>query len=234
MIVLEFFLPLGGTYFPFTVLFSHMDSIFKNSMFVKTVQKRASSFCPGNFPLLLPKLQVSDKCTPREGAEGSGAPEGNLVAMLTSEEAGVDMLLPWSGQVQSIQSCGEGKGEQSCWTSLWRGLTCTPASQGLICCWVPEKGNMANASAWPTWDSTATVHLICQSQRKEMFLFPLQSILQQPQPRVRPLVSLMWDHTVTQGKTVPASRGTSWMETGRKKKSHKEALFFPLHTSSDH
>lgn len=38
--------------------------------------------------------------------------------------------------------------------------------------------------------------------------------------------------TATQHKTVPAPRGASWPETGRKK-PHKEVLFFPLHPSSD-
>lgn len=106
-----------------------MDSMFENSVFVNTVQKGAS-FCPGNFPLPLPKLQVSDKCEPRDGGEGSGAPEGNLVAMLTPKEAGEGTLLPWSGQVQSSPFRREGRTElptqplegvhmHSCLTGVW-------------------------------------------------------------------------------------------------------------------
>lgn len=110
-----FFLSVGGTYFPFTVLLSHMDSmdLIYTSMFVNTGQKRASSFCPRNFPLPLPKRKAGDKSKPREKDGGSGAPVTNLVALLTAKEAGEDVLLPWSGQVQSIQSCGEGTGEES-------------------------------------------------------------------------------------------------------------------------
>lgn len=109
-----FFFPVGGTYFPFTVLVSHMDStdLIYTSMFVNTGQKRASS-SPRNSPLPLPKLKAGDKSKPTEGGGVSGAPEANLVALLTPKEAGEDVPLPWSGQVQSIQSCGEGKGGQS-------------------------------------------------------------------------------------------------------------------------
>lgn len=109
-----FFFSVGGTYFPFTVLL-HMDSmdLIYTSTFVNTGQRRASSFSPRNFPLPLPKLKATDKSKPREEDGGSAAPEANLVALLTPKEAGEDVLLPWSGQIQSIESRGEGKGEQS-------------------------------------------------------------------------------------------------------------------------
>lgn len=65
------FFPVGGTYFPFTVLLSHMDStdLIYTSMFVNTGQKRASSFSPRNFLLPLPKLKAGDKSKPTERLE---------------------------------------------------------------------------------------------------------------------------------------------------------------------
>lgn len=60
----SFFFIVGGTYFPFPVLLSHMDSkdLIYTSVFVNSGQKRASSSSsPVNFPLPLPKLKVGDK-----------------------------------------------------------------------------------------------------------------------------------------------------------------------------
>lgn len=206
-----------------------MDLIY-TSMFVNTGQKRASFFSPRNFPLPLPKLKAGDKSKPREGDGGSGALEANLVALLTPKEAGEDVLLPCSGQVQPMQSCVEGKGEQSYCTSLWRGLTCAPASQGLICWQVSERSHVANASAWATWGSTAEAHLTHQSQRKEMLLFSLQSIFQQPQPRVRPSTCVVQSHSARQ--FLPHGATDEQRGAGKKKKPHKAVLFFLSHTSS--
>lgn len=134
MMLFFFFLSVGGTYFPFTVLLSHMDSmdLIYTSMFVNTGQKRASSFCPRNFPLPLPKHKAGDKSKLRERDGGSEAPGTNHVALLTPNKAGDDVLLPWSGQVKSIQICRQGKKEESYLINLWRGLIYTPTSQDLI------------------------------------------------------------------------------------------------------
>lgn len=174
-----FFFPVGGTYFPFTVLLSHMDSIdlIYISIFANIRQKRASSCSQRNFPQPLPKLKTSDKSKPREGGWRFWSTRGKSCSSADSRKQGRVCFCLGSGQVLSTQSCGEGKGEQIYWTNLWRGSTCMPASQGLICWQASERGSMSNAL--PQVGTRAVTPDLPRSEKRNA-PFSLQTIFQQP------------------------------------------------------
>lgn len=174
-----------------------MDLIY-TSMFLNTGQKRASSSSLRNFPLPLPNHKASDKSKPREGEGGSGAPEANLVALLTQRSRG-RCASAWAQGRFSPYGAVEKERENRATEPPFGEVQHALLPHGSLICWpASERGNTAKASTWPIWGSTRAVHLICQGQRKEMLLFPLQRVSQQPQPRARPSMCIIQSHGARQ------------------------------------